>query len=81
MSDTRTDITKLAFNATDKAMAALNEAADRTGLSRTDAANRALQLYAAVLAAEPGQALTFDEPQLGPRVLAVFAADDQEATA
>lgn len=44
-----TDLTKLAFNAVPRAMAALHVAADQAGLSRTETANRALQLYAALI--------------------------------
>jgi hypothetical protein len=40
-----TNLTRLTVNLIPKADAALNHAADATGLSRTDTVNRALQVY------------------------------------
>ncbi len=60
-------LTKLTVNMTDKAMAAINSAADRLGLSRTDTINRAVQAYDVLLAAKPGDVLVFGNPN-GPDV-------------
>ncbi len=43
-----TEHTKVGFDATPRTVTALESTADRIGLSKTDTANRAIQLYAAV---------------------------------
>jgi hypothetical protein len=53
-------LTKLTVNCTPNAMAALTEAAGRTGDGRTDTVNRALQIYAALVATEPGGSFTYE---------------------
>lgn len=58
---TSNDLTKLSFNAVPRAMAALELASERTGDNRTDTANRALQLYAAILATEVGHEISFQD--------------------
>jgi hypothetical protein len=45
------DLTKLSFNALPKTVAALVAAAAVTGDTETDSANRAIQLYASLVAA------------------------------
>lgn len=60
--------TKLSFNATERTVAALHAAADMLGLSKTDTANRALQIYASLLALDEGNVISVDHPG-GPDLL------------
>jgi hypothetical protein len=55
-------LTKITAYMTPDAMTALESAADRLGLSRTDTLNRAVQAYETLLAAEPGAVLVFPNP-------------------
>lgn len=52
--------TKLSFNAIPAATQALYRCAERLGFSRTDTANRALQVYDALHSVEVGQFIEID---------------------
>jgi hypothetical protein len=55
------ELTKLSFLAVPTAMQALNRAYERTGDSRTDCLNRAIQTYDALMSVQVGQTVTFDD--------------------
>jgi hypothetical protein len=55
------EFTKLSVNVVPAAMQALNRAYERTGDSRTDVVNRALQIYDALLSMQVDQTVAFDE--------------------
>lgn len=46
MTTTPTDLTKVSFNAMPRTVIALESAAERAGINRTDTLNRAVQVYA-----------------------------------
>lgn len=69
-------LTKLTVNLVDNATDALTKAHEITGDTRTDCVNRALQVYAAIVAATRAYAptqMTFDEKD-GPVTLVVYPA-------
>lgn len=53
-------LTKVIVNCTPRAMAALDRVTDLTDDSKTDTINRALQLYAALVATADGKGFTFE---------------------
>lgn len=57
------------------AMAAITRASEATGDSRTDTLNRAMHVYAAIVTAEPGTAITFDLAAPGGRRRRVRVAE------
>lgn len=62
MTATETASTKLIVNVTPADMTALTQAADNTGLSRTDTVSRALVLYNLVVDTAPGGFFRFERP-------------------
>lgn len=50
-------LTKISFNATARTVAAMDYAAERHGISATDVLNRAMQLYAGLVAAGTRQSI------------------------
>lgn len=43
------ELTKISYNATPRTLAAVELVSDRSGLTKTEAANRGLQIYAALM--------------------------------
>lgn len=62
------EVTEVTVYLTRPSMSALYGLAAELGLSRTDALNRALGLYMAVLTVEVGQTVSFDHPGGASRV-------------
>ena len=71
--------TKVSFNACDRAVTAMELAAEATGLSRTDTLNRAIQLYATIVHLGPWAAARVVWRERA--ILRRFAAEDARETA